>query len=125
MIMGRRLALTVAAALIAAAFPFISGTAAAAPACEWLAGDLHVHTTHSHDSYGGPDDDNTGPEEFYTFGWAVGDEGLLAASRGLDYVAITDHNDIRSQAEFDDISQYGVIPVPSYENSLSAHVQMH
>ena len=122
---GRRLRLTVAAALVAAALPFAAGAAEAAPSCEWMAGDLHVHTTHSHDSWGGPEDDNTGPDEFYTFGWGVGDEGRLAASRGLDYVAITDHNDIRSQAEFGDISQYGVIPIPSYENSLAGHVQMH
>ena len=122
---GRSLGLTVAAALVAAALPFASGSASAAPECDWLAGDLHVHTTHSHDSWGGPEDDNTGPEDFYTFGWGVGDEGLLAASRGLDYVAITDHNDIRSQSEFGDISQHGVIPVPSYENSLKGHAQMH
>lgn len=125
MTFGRRLGITVAAALVAAATPFSSGAADAAPSCDWLAGDLHVHTTHSHDSWGGPDDDNTGPDEFYTFGWGVGDEGLLAASRGLDYVAITDHKDIRSQAEFGEISQYGVIPVPSYENSLRGHAQMH
>lgn len=113
------------AALVGTLLPAGAASAQAQQECEWLAGDLHVHTSYSHDSYGGPEDDNTGPEEFYTFGWGVSEEGLIASSRGLDYVAITDHNDIRSQDEFDTIETQGVIPIPSYENSLSAHVQMH
>ena len=58
-----------------------------------------MHTTYSHDSYGGPADDNTGPEEFYTLGWSVEEQFTHASTRGLDYLAITDHNDIRSQAD--------------------------
>src|SRR3954464_11269375 len=27
----------------------------------WLPGDLHTHSVYSHDVYGGPTDDNTGP----------------------------------------------------------------
>ena len=40
--------------------------AAPASAQEWLAGDLHVHTWHSHDSWRGPgeDDHNTDESEF-------------------------------------------------------------
>ena len=72
---------------------------ASASAGEWLAGDLHVHTTYSHDSYGGPGDDNTDIDEVNTFGFPVSGDFLLAASRGLDYLAITDHNDIRSQSD--------------------------
>ena len=90
---------------------------------EWLAGDLHVHTTYSHDSYGGPTDDNTGPEEFYTLGWSVDEQFTHAAARGLDYLAITDHEDIRSQQEAG-FGAHGVIPLPGYENSLSGHAQM-
>src|SRR3954453_23741345 len=91
-----------------------------ARAGEWMAGDLHVHTTYSHDSYGGPTDDNTGPEDLNTFGHTVQQDFALATARGLDYLAITDHNDIRSQS-YPGFGFGGVIPVPGYENSLKGH----
>jgi hypothetical protein len=100
--------------------------AVAAPASAqgtWLAGDLHVHTCYSHDVWCGPDDDNTGPEDFYTFGHTVADDFQLAGLRGLDYLAITDHNDIRSQSD-PGFGADGVVPVPGYENSLHGHGQM-
>src|SRR3954467_5618866 len=90
---------------------------------EWLAGDLHVHTTYSHDSYGGPADDNNGPDEAYTLGHTVTDDFATAASRGLDYMAITDHNDIRPQSD-PGFGAFGVLPLHAYENSLHGHAQM-
>ena len=97
--------------------------AAPAAAGEWLAGDLHVHTTYSHDSYGGLTDDNTGPDEANTFGFPVMGDFGLAATRDLDFLAITDHMDVRSQSD-PGFGAFGIIGVPGYENSLRGHAQM-
>jgi hypothetical protein len=112
----RALAIALAAAL-ALLLP------AAADAGRWVAGDLHVHTTYSHDSWGGPTDDNTGPEDAYTLGHTVTDDFAIARTRGLDYMAITDHNDVRSQAD-PGFGTSGVLGLPAYENSLNGHAQM-
>ncbi len=82
-----------------------------------------MHTTYSHDSYGGPGDDNTGLDDANTIGLTVGDQFRLAGSRGLDYLAITDHNDIRSQSD-PGFGTAGVMAVPGYENTLKTHAQM-
>jgi hypothetical protein len=113
-----------ASALLAAAVVAIAPSAATAkPRGEWLAGDLHVHTTYSHDSWGGPGDDNTGMDEAYTFGFTVAQDFALAAQRGLHFLAITDHDDIRSQSD-PGFGSSGVVGVPGYENSLDGHAQM-
>jgi hypothetical protein len=114
-----------ARAALVALLALVLAPAAPALAGEWLAGDLHAHTTYSHDSYGGPGDDNTGPEEAFTLGHSVGSQFTVAETRGLDYLAITDHNDVRSQS---DPGWPGagapVIGLPGYENSLDGHAQM-
>jgi hypothetical protein len=119
----RRSSPAATAALLTLVLVLLAAPAASAREGEWLAGDLHVHTTYSHDSYGGPGDDNTGAEEAYTLGHSVNSQFSVAASRGLDYLAITDHNDIRSQAD-PGFGAGGVIGVPAYENSLRGHAQM-
>jgi hypothetical protein len=99
---------------------------AAAPSPEprrWLAGDLHVHTCYSHDSYCGPDDDNTGPEEAYILGGTVEERFVEAAARGLDFLAITDHNDVRSSSD-PGFGTHGVIGVAGYEASYEGHAQV-
>ena len=99
--------------------------AAAAPALArrrgargvWLAGDFHSHTVLSHDVWGGPDDDNTGIEESYTLGFTAADQIGNAEKRGLDFLAITDHNrtDVLRLPEY----RSGQLTlIPAYEHSL-------
>lgn len=98
--------------------------------CSWYAGDLHTHTWYSHDTWAGPEqlgfpkDPNTAEDEFYTWGWQVADERDLAEQRGLDYIALTDHATVDHQSD----PAWGtgdLIWLPTYENSLSGHAQMH
>jgi hypothetical protein len=64
----------------------------------WLAGDLHAHTVHS-------DGALTVPEL-----------AALAVRRGLDYLAVTDHNTISHHAELPAAAKrYGVILLPGQE----------
>lgn len=70
----------------------------AAPGRRWLAGDLHAHTIHSDGIL------------------SVPELACLARSRGLDYLAITDHNTISHHAELPEVSAYsGVLLVPGVE----------
>lgn len=110
-------------AAAAAGVALLAAAGASASDGRWLTGDLHVHTPYSHDSYGGPGDDNTGPDEAYALGIPTEAQFALAGSRGLDYLAITDHNDVRSQSD-PGFGAGGVIAVPGYEASLSGHAQM-
>lgn len=109
---------TLVAALVA-----LSAAPAYAHAGRWVAGDLHVHTTYSHDSWGGPTDDNTGPEDAITLGHTVTDDFALARTRGLDFLAISDHMDVRSQSD-PGFGTAGVLGFPAYEDSLDGHAQM-
>lgn len=90
---------------------------------EWLAGDLHVHTCYSHDAYCGPSDTNTGPEDFYTLSGTVGERFAEASAKGLDYLAITDHDDIRS-VDDPGFGTAGVIGVGGYEGGFGGHGQV-
>jgi hypothetical protein len=113
------------AAAVAVAIGSLASTPGAAGAAgSWLPGDLHVHTTYSHDSYGPPAELlPPSPTDVYTLGWTVREQFALGASRGLQYMAITDHNDIRSQTD-PGFGFGGLIALPAYENSLKGHAQM-
>jgi len=70
----------------------------AAPGRRWLAGDLHTHTVHS-------DGALTVPEL-----------ARLAAARGLDFLAITDHNTVSHYAELPAAAaRYGITLLPGQE----------
>jgi hypothetical protein len=70
----------------------------ARPGHRWLAGDLHTHTVHS-------DGALTVPEL-----------AALAAERGLDFLAVTDHNTVSHHAELAAASRrYGITLLPGQE----------
>ncbi|MEA2375616.1 MAG: hypothetical protein QOD53_2079 [Thermoleophilaceae bacterium] len=98
----------------------------AAPAwgASWVPGDLHVHTCYSHDAYCGPTDDNTGPDTFYSSGGTVDERFLESSVKGLSFLAITDHDDIRAQSD-PAFGTHGVQGIHAYEASLAGgHAQM-
>ena len=70
----------------------------ARPGRRWLAGDLHTHTVHS-------DGALTVPEL-----------AALAAGRGLDFLAVTDHNTVSHHAELAAAARrYGITLLPGQE----------
>src|SRR3954447_2491445 len=89
----------------------------------WLPGDLHTHSTYSHDVYGGPTDDNTGPDESYTLGLPVAGKFLEGRERGLKFMAVSDHDDVRSIPELASANQ-GLIALPAYEHSIKGHAHL-
>ena len=75
----------------------------ASPGRRWLAGDLHTHTVHS-------DGVMTVPEL-----------ARFAVGRGLDFLAITDHNTISHHAELPAAAkEHGIILVPGQEVTVQA-----
>jgi hypothetical protein len=69
----------------------------------WLAGDLHAHTVHSDGVM------------------SVAELAVLAAERGLDFVAVTDHNTVSHHASLAGLSgRYGVTLLPGQEVTTEA-----
>lgn len=65
---------------------------------QWLAGDFHSHTVHSDGSL------------------SLGGLAALAVSRGLDFLAVTDHNTISHHAHLPSVGrQHGITLVPGQE----------
>jgi hypothetical protein len=64
----------------------------------WLAGDLHTHTVHSDGVL------------------TVAELAVLATERGLDFIAVTDHNTVSHHAELAAVGRrYGITLVPGQE----------
>jgi hypothetical protein len=75
----------------------------ASPGRTWLAGDLHTHTVHS-------DGKMTVPEL-----------ARFAAGRGLEFLAVTDHNTVSHHAELPAVSAaHGIVLLPGQEVTTDA-----
>jgi hypothetical protein len=118
MLAGAQARLLLAVLAVVLAFP---ASAAAAPA--WFAGDGHVHTCYSHDAWCGPGDDE-GQDAFYSFGGSVEQRFAEASLKGLDFLVISDHDNVRAHTDPAFGSQ-GVTGIHAYEASLNhGHAQM-
>jgi hypothetical protein len=139
--MFKRIAVVIGTVALAAAVLPRPALGERANDCEWLAGDFHVHTVYSHDSWSGPgtEDPNGNdpfgsfpgdPEEFFgdvvTLGNTVAESRDLAQSRGLDFVAITDHDNVMAQQD-PAFGSGDLIWVPDMEYNApgAGHAQMH
>jgi hypothetical protein len=70
----------------------------ASPGRRWLAGDLHTHTVHSDGVL------------------TVAELAVLATERGLDFIAVTDHNTVSHHAELAAVGRrYGITLIPGQE----------
>jgi hypothetical protein len=107
---------------LATALALTLAGAASAPADTWLAGDVHVHTCYSHDAWcpGEPLQE----EALYSSHGTVAQRFQEAALKGLDFLVVSDHNDVGAQSD-PGFGSAGVLGVPAYEASLAGgHAQM-
>ncbi|HEV2814830.1 MAG TPA: CehA/McbA family metallohydrolase [Solirubrobacteraceae bacterium] len=104
----------------------LAALAAASPAAarEWLAGDGHVHTCFSHDAYCPQYDPPEDAETFYSSFGTVQQRFTEAAAKGLHFLVVSDHDDIRAWSD-PAFGTQGVVGVRAYEWSLDGgHAQM-
>src|SRR5882757_8978738 len=139
--MRRSFAVLLAAALAAGTAGVATASRAAAPQAPtgfWMAGDLHVHTIYGHDTCITPTTawDPSSPSRSartscdapYTVSFTPRERLTEATVRGLDFVALTDHNNVLNQTDPQVIAWLAAHPqfveIPAYENSQPGHVQM-
>ena len=108
------------------------------PKGSWVAGDLHVHTIYGHDTCITPTQawDPSTPDRSarkscdaaYTVSFTPVERFDEAATRGLNFLAITDHNNVVNQTDPAELAWLAAHPsfvaIPAYENSQPGHVQM-
>ncbi len=108
--------LVMLAALLAAA--------PAAAARQWLAGDGHVHTCYSADAYCPQTDPPQDLKDFYSSMGTVGQRFDEAWAKGLHFLVISDHDDVRAWTD-PAFGARGVVGVRAYEWSLDGgHAHM-
>ena len=88
------------------------------PGGQWLAGDFHCHTIYSPDVWGGPGDDKPGFEEPDKLGHTPAEQIAQAVVRGLDFLAITDHNRVDALRD-PGYKSSDLVLVPGYEHTLA------
>lgn len=87
----------------------------------WLAGDNHVHTCYSHDSWC-PDEEPQAETVYSSFA-TVQQRFAEASLKGLDYLVVSDHDDIRAHTD-PSFGSSGVLGIQAYETSIRGHAQM-
>ena len=87
------------------------------PVCRWLSGDVDVHTAYSAVSVRDME-----LEQALSFAPGVKEQADLARERGLDFIAITDYDDISAQAD-PDYGTEGLIWIPGYEHPFGGVAQ--
>src|SRR5205807_2481168 len=109
-----RLVALAAGLALAAAGPVLADSSSSGPRPPigfWVAGDLHVHTIYGHDTCIDPttawDPSSTDRaarrscDAPYTVGFTPEQRLQEAQQRGLDFVALTDHNNVVNQTDPD------------------------
>ena len=88
------------------------------PPCQWLAGDLDVHTVHTATQVR-----DISSEEAATFALTVEEQADLARNRDLDFLAITDFDSTSAQRD-PAFGEDGLIWIPGYEHQFAGLAQL-